>query len=264
MISIADHKRKSETSFAQLITCDQPVSYQEGWSWQQQLHKARVAGTAPDSLLLLEHLAIYTAGRRTEHTHIRQAEIERLRTGIAIETVNRGGSITYHAPGQLIGYPIIMLRRYASGPKAYVRLLEETLIEILNLWGVEGYRVDESPGVWVRAQGGESKIASIGVRVDRGVTLHGFALNVDLDLTPFSLITPCGLSGCRMTSLAELYGTPVSVMAVAEQTANIFASLFNIAWIDPHKDTTINDKSDSFPPAVHEGGQESHAIPART
>lgn len=248
MTSITDRNLECETNFAQLVTFGHPISYQEGWSWQQQFHEARLTGAAPDSLLLLEHLATYTVGRRTHPDHIGRADDDWLRNGIAIETVNRGGSITYHAPGQLVGYPIIMLRRYASGPKSYVRLLEEMLIRLLDLWGIEGYRVDKSPGVWVRAQGGEAKIASIGIRIDRGVTLHGFALNVDLDLTPFSLITPCGLSGCRMTSIAELSGTPISVRRVAEQTADMFASLFNIAWIHPYKETTSVGESNLFVP----------------
>lgn len=155
--------------------------------------------------------------------------------------MNRGGSITYHGPGQLVGYPILMLSRFASGPRSYVWLLEEMLIRTLAHWEISGHRIDRAPGVWVRSScsGGEEKIASIGVRVDRGVTLHGFALNVDLDLTPFSLVAPCGLAGCRTTSMAECRQSPVSTRMVAEQIAKSFSTCFDIAWPDHPADTMM-------------------------
>lgn len=213
-----------------LIELSDPVPYQGAWALQQRLHAERLAGTRPDILLLLEHQPVYTMGRRTESAHIGLGETALRQRGATVQTVNRGGSITYHGPGQLVGYPILQLSRYAQGPKAYVRLLEDVLIGTLALWGVEGHRVDKNPGVWVRSDQGEAKIASIGIRIDRGITLHGFALNVDLDLTPFSHIMPCGLAECRTTSLAELRHTSVSVAQVAEQIAEIFSGLFKISW----------------------------------
>ncbi|WP_455388193.1 lipoyl(octanoyl) transferase LipB [Petrachloros mirabilis] len=213
-----------------LIELSNPIPYQEAWTLQQRLHAERLAGTRPDVLLLLEHQPVYTMGRRTASAHLGLGETALRRMGATVQAVNRGGSITYHGPGQLVGYPILQLSRYAQGPKAYVRLLEDVLIGTLALWGVEGHRVDKNPGVWVRSDQGDAKIASIGIRIDRGITLHGFALNVDLDLAPFSRIMPCGLAECRATSLAELCHTPVSVALVAEQIAEIFSDLFRISW----------------------------------
>lgn len=222
-----------------LLTFRDPIPYQEGWQIQQQLHAERVSGTRADTLLLLEHLPVYTVGRRTEPAHLGGGEATLRQTGATVHPVNRGGSITYHGPGQLVGYPIITLTQYASGPKEYVRLLEDVLIGTLTLWGIEGHRVSKAPGVWVRSDRGEEKIASIGVRIDQGVTLHGFALNVDLDLTPFSLIVPCGLAQCRITSIAELHQSPVPVGKVAAQVADIFSRLFNVEWT-AHSADSIN------------------------
>ena len=216
-----------------LIKISDPIPYPEAWALQQRLHTARLWGGSPDVLLLLEHRPVYTMGRRTESAHLGVGETALRQTGSMVQAVNRGGSITYHGPGQLVGYPILELSRYASGPKAYVRMLEEVLIGTLDLWGIEGYRVNKNPGVWVRCDRGEAKIASIGVRVDQGITLHGFALNVDLDLEPFSLITPCGIAQCQTTSLAELCHASVSLRLVAEQVAEVFSALFTISWTRP-------------------------------
>lgn len=216
-----------------LIMLSNPVPYQEAWTLQQRLHAERLACTRPDILLLLEHQPVYTMGRRTESAHLGLGETALRQMGATVQTVNRGGSITYHGPGQLVGYPILQLSRYAQGPRSYVRLLEDVLIGTLALWGIEGHRVDKNPGVWVRSDSGDAKIASIGIRIDRGITLHGFALNVDLDLAPFTRIMPCGLADCRTTSLAELCHTSVSVALVAEQIAEIFAGLFKVSWTHP-------------------------------
>lgn len=216
-----------------LVTYDSPVPYQESWILQQQFHAARVAGTGPDTLLLLEHPPVYTAGRRTEPAHLGGDETALRQTGAAIHRVNRGGSVTYHGPGQLVGYPIVRVAQYAAGPKEYVGLLEAVLLRTLARWGIEGHRVRNAPGVWVRSERGEAKIAAIGVRIDRGVALHGFALNVDLDLSPFSLIVPCGLERCRVTSMAELRRSSIPIGEVAEHVADSFSTLFGIVWASP-------------------------------
>ncbi len=216
-----------------LVRFPDPIFYPDAWALQQRLHAERLRGNHPDVLLLLEHQPVYTLGRRTQPAHLGKGEQALHRTGASIQPVNRGGSITYHGPGQLVGYPILQLSHYAAGPKAYVRLLENVLIDTLALWGIKGYRIDKNPGVWVQSDHGKSKIASIGVRVDQGITLHGFALNVDLDLAPFSHIVPCGLAQCRTTSLRELCHASVSFDLVTEQVAGIFSAAFNIAWINP-------------------------------
>jgi lipoyl(octanoyl) transferase len=225
-IPLAHHNPRPMT----LVRFQHPMPYMEGWALQQQLHAERLTGARMDSILLLEHQPVYTMGRRTESAHLGIGETALRLTGASVQPVNRGGSITYHGPGQLVGYPILQLAHYAPGPKTYVRMLEEVLIGTLACWGIEGHRIDKSPGVWVRDDQGEAKIASIGVRVDQGITLHGFALNVDLDLTPFSLITPCGLAQSRTTSLANLLQSEIPLDRVAEQVAERFSTVFNIAW----------------------------------
>jgi lipoate-protein ligase B len=142
-----------------------------------------------------------------------------------------------------VGYPILKLSHYCSGPKQYVRKLEEVLIQTLLRWGIEGYRLEKKPGVWVRWNQADAKIAAIGVRIDHGVTIHGFALNVDLDLSPFSHIMPCGLTQCHITSMAEVGQSALSSSVVAQQIAQEFARIFHIQWM-------------SLPPDIM--GQEHH------
>lgn len=245
MTALGDVHRKPGIRTARLISLTHPISYKDGWSLQQRLHADRLSGFAPDTLLLLEHLPVYTFGRRTDPAHFGQSTNTLLDTGAAIEPVNRGGSITFHGPGQLVGYPIIKLTQYVSGPRSYIHLLEDVLIQTLALWRIAGYRVDKCPGIWVRVNGGEAKIASIGVRVDRGVTLHGFAINVDLDLTPFSLIVPCGLSDARMISMADMLQSPVSINLVARHLADLFAARFDVTWLHHQNEVVTVHQSEA-------------------
>jgi lipoyl(octanoyl) transferase len=185
------------------------VPYEQAWERQRQLHAARVAGEGPDTLLLLEHPSVYTAGKRTE-PH------ERPFDGTPVIDVDRGGKITWHGPGQLVGYPIVALPDPID-VVAYVRRLEEALIEVCAGFGLTTGRVEGRSGVWVAAdepgQGfrPERKVAAIGVRVARGVTMHGFALNCDCDLTWFDRIVPCGITDATVTSLTAELGRPVTV-----------------------------------------------------
>lgn len=206
----------------------------------------------------LEHQPVYTLGRRTLPSHLREGEAVLRATGVAVEQVNRGGSVTYHGPGQLVGYPILRLSRVASGPKEYVWLLEETLRRTLACWGIESYRVDRKPGLFVTAAQEETKIAAIGVRVDRGVTLHGFALNVDLDLTPFGRIVPCGLEGRSTTSIAALRQSSVPIKLVAQQVAEQFGCLFKLFWQGRDRDLSASGTAESFtePPGNEESVRE--------
>lgn len=219
-----------------LVRFSKPTPYAEAWTLQKQLQEERIAERQGDMLLLLEHLPVYTIGRSTQPTHWDCGEEVLRRTGATLQSVDRGGSITYHGPGQVVGYPILKLSHYCSGPKQYVRKLEEVLIRTLSEWGIEGYRVEKKPGVWVRWNHADAKIAAIGVRIDHGVTIHGFALNVDLDLSPFSHIMPCGLAQCHITSMAEVRQSAISSSAVAQQVAQEFARAFNIHWmsLSPH------------------------------
>jgi lipoyl(octanoyl) transferase len=204
------------------------LEYQEAWQLQHSLVRARLEDRRPDTLVLLEHPPVYTIGRsgRTEHW----GDEARLRaSGIPICHVERGGSITYHGPGQIVGYPILQLGDYCAGPKIYMRLLEEVLIRTLADWGIAATRRDRLTGVWAE-HGGPAKIGAMGVRIVRGITLHGFALNVSTDLAPFERIAPCGLTDCHVTSMAELLGIPPVFNDVRHHVATQFAEVFGVAW----------------------------------
>jgi len=226
-----------------LVWFSQPIPYAEALILQKHLQKERIAERQGDVLLLLEHSPVYTLGRTTQPAHWGCGGEVLRRTGASLQSVDRGGSITYHGPGQVVGYPILKLSHYCSGPKQYIRKLEEVLIHTLLRWGIEGYRYEKKPGVWVHQNHADAKIAAIGVRIDHGVTIHGFALNVDLDLSPFSYIMPCGLTQCHITSMAEVRQSAVSSSVVAQQMAQEFARIFNIQWT-------------SLPPDIM--GQEHH------
>ena len=186
------------------------VPYEEAWAHQRELHARRVAGEAPDTLLLLEHPPVYTAGKRTE-PH------ERPFDGTPVIDVDRGGKITWHGPGQLVGYPIVALRE-PMDVVAYVRRLEEALIEVCAGFGLTASQVEGRSGVWVAADAGrpERKVAAIGVRVARGVTMHGFALNCDPDMTAFANMIPCGIPDAGVTSLSAELGRDIPVTEAIE------------------------------------------------
>jgi lipoyl(octanoyl) transferase len=182
------------------------VPYEQAWARQREVHERRVAGTGPDTLLLLEHPPVYTAGKRT-------LPHERPFDGTPVIDVDRGGKITWHGPGQLVGDPIVALPDPVD-VVAHVRRLEVALIEVCAGFGLATEQVEGRSGVWVRAddRGPDRKIAAIGVRVARGVTMHGFALNCDPDMSAFSNMVPCGIVDAGATSLtAELgLGVPVA------------------------------------------------------
>ncbi|MFY9921715.1 MAG: lipoyl(octanoyl) transferase LipB [Mycobacterium sp.] len=186
------------------------VDYQDAWAMQRELADARVAG-GPDTLLLLEHPSVYTAGRRT-------LPEERPVDGTAVIDTDRGGKITWHGPGQLVGYPIIGLAEPLDVVN-FVRRLEESLIHVCAEFGLETGRVAGRSGVWVSADqtGPARKVAAIGVRVSRATTLHGFALNCDCDLRAFSAIVPCGIADAGVTSLTAELGRHVGVDDVVER-----------------------------------------------
>jgi len=213
-----------------LVRFSQPIPYDEAWAIQKKLQEERIAERQGDVLLLLEHSPVFTLGRMTQPAHWSLGGEVLRRTGATLQSVDRGGSITYHGPGQVLGYPILKLSHYCSGPKQYVWKLEEVLIHTLLRWGIEGYRLEKKPGVWVRWNQADAKIAAIGVRIDHGVTIHGFSLNVDLDLSPFSHIMPCGLAQCPITSMAEVKKSALSSAVVAQEIAREFTRTFNIQW----------------------------------
>ncbi len=177
------------------------VGYEPAWDWQRRLHAGRVAGEIPDTVLLLEHDPVYTAGRRTEPW-------ERPVDATPVIDVDRGGRITWHGPGQLTGYPIVALPDPVD-VVAYVRRLETALIEVCAAFDVPTRQVEGRSGVWTAD--GNRKVAAIGIRVSRGVTMHGFALNCDCDLAAFAAIVPCGITDAGVTSLSAEAGRHVTV-----------------------------------------------------
>lgn len=191
-----------------------PVPYTEGWDLQRRVHADVVAGRRPDTLILLEHEAVYTAGKRTE-AH------ERPTDGTPVIDVDRGGKITWHGPGQLVGYPIVRLDEPID-VVAHVRRLERVLIEVLRPFGVDGHQVEGRSGVWVRRPLSEDKVAAIGVRVQQGVTMHGFAINGDNPLGPFRGIIPCGITDAGVTTVSEVSGTVVGPADLVDAVSTAF------------------------------------------
>jgi lipoyl(octanoyl) transferase len=184
------------------------VGYDDAWARQRDLHERRVTGEVPDTVLLLEHDAVYTAGRRTEVW-------ERPSDGTPVIDVDRGGKITWHGPGQLTGYPIVALPEPID-VIGHVRRLEDAMMAVCESLGVVTVRIDGRSGAWVPAdsRGPDRKVAAIGVRVARGVTMHGFALNCDCDLGAFDRIVPCGITDAGVTSLSKELGRDVTVAEV--------------------------------------------------
>jgi lipoate-protein ligase B len=202
----------SKTLLLDLLTRE----YKETWDLQRRLVEMRARAQIPDLLLLVEHPHVITMGRSAKPENI-------LHKKFPIYEVERGGDVTYHGYGQLVGYPIMDLTQRGKDIRGYVRALEATLIETLDHFRISAQRIEGRTGVWV---GGQKKIASIGVAVRSWVTFHGFALNVSTDLSCFSIINPCGYDSGVMTSMVEQLGREVSVSEVKEPLANAFEHVF--------------------------------------
>jgi lipoyl(octanoyl) transferase len=194
------------------------IPYLDAVKLQSRLRERRQAGEIPDTLLLLEHPPVYTKGRRTEKGDLPMGEEWYLGQGIEVHETTRGGRVTYHGPGQIVGYPIMAI----GDVIAYLRTMESAMIAALADEGVEARIREGLTGVWV----GERKIGSIGVHVSRGVTMHGFAINVDGDLQPWEWIVPCGIDGVRMTSLGLETGRTGGMPCFRKRVAWRFAEAF--------------------------------------
>ena len=199
------------------------LGYRQAVSLQERL-RAGVRAGGPEHLLLLEHEHVYTLGRSAERTDVRAGAVWLAARGVEVEESDRGGQVTYHGPGQLVGYPIVDLNPDRCDVRRYVRDLQEVLVGTLAELGVaaEGRGKQTEIGVWV----GEEKIASIGVHLSRWITTHGFALNLSTDLSYFGGIVPCGLDGVRMTSVERLTGRRIEPAEVADLCAGHFAAVF--------------------------------------
>ena len=188
------------------------VSYSDGYQKQLSLHAEVVSGQREDTVLLLEHSSVYTAGKRTEMHELP-------RDGSEFVETNRGGKITWHGPGQLVGYPIMRLPQPIDVVN-YVRFLEQTLIDVIAQFGITGQRVAGRTGVWVEDKGDLVKVAAIGIRVSEKVTMHGFALNCNNSLEPYEHIIACGIDDARSSTLSELASkeiTPIEAATLVEQ-----------------------------------------------
>jgi lipoyl(octanoyl) transferase len=204
------------------------VEYGAGLELQAKLVEERRAGLIGDTVLLLQHPPVITLGVRTrgKQTNIVASKATLEAEGVSVFETGRGGDITYHGPGQLVGYPILDLRPDRCDVHAYVRDLEEVLILTLAEFGIEGRRVKGLTGVWTGAAGREEKIAAIGVRISRWITSHGFALNVDTNLRHFQLIVPCGIADRGVTSIARVLGREVGMAEVEIAVERAFDKVF--------------------------------------
>jgi lipoyl(octanoyl) transferase len=184
------------------------VDYETAWQTQRQVHSEVASGKRPETVLLLEHTSVFTAGKRTE-------DYERPNDGTPVIDVDRGGKITWHGPGQLVGYPIMRLPEPID-VVGYVRWLEQVLIETISEFGVTGQRVQGRSGVWVDVNGDFEKVAAIGIRVAERTTMHGFALNCNNSLQPYDTIVACGIADAKTTTLQKLTGLDISAAMAAE------------------------------------------------
>lgn len=182
------------------------IDYGNAWELQKSTHEQVVSGAINNTLLLLEHTSVYTAGRRTEIS-------DRPIDATPVINVDRGGKITWHGPGQVVGYPIIKLKN-STDVVGFVRELETALISVCEEFGIEAKRYCERSGVWIRDGKGDRKIAAIGLRVAKGVTMHGFALNIDPDLSAYKKIVPCGIADAKVTSMAVELNRSINIQEV--------------------------------------------------
>ena len=207
------------------------VPYADALVLQHRIVEARKRGSLNDVLLLLEHQPVFTLGRNARESNILASRETLQRNGIDVFRVERGGDVTYHGPGQLVGYPILNLHQFRLDVGWFVRSLEETLIRTLADFGLRGKRIEKLVGVWLDTPTGDAKLVQIGARIEQWITYHGFALNVDPNLAHFDLIVPCGISDKAVTSLVRVLNQPIEMRAVRERVAARFAETFDVELI---------------------------------
>ena len=212
-----------------LVRPDRPVPYGEAYAWMHDMAERRARGEVPDTLILLEHPPVYTAGRRSDPTHLLWTRQQMESVGAELHHVDRGGSVTFHGPGQLVGYPIVDL---GSRPDVieHLRKLEEVVIRSAREVGVDLHRDDQRTGAWA----GDRKVCAIGVKVTHArVTLHGFAVNCEVNVKWFDAIVPCGLADRGVASLTALAGRRITVQEMAPLVANQFQEIFDVELAPP-------------------------------
>jgi lipoyl(octanoyl) transferase len=238
------------------------VAYGRAREAQKALEAARHAGAIPDVLLLLEHPPVYTKGRRAEAAELPMGEGWYRMHGIEVAETDRGGRVTYHGPGQLVAYPIVSLKPYGDDVHGYVRRMEKTMIAALGEWRVEAQTIDGLTGVWTEGDpppsGEARKIGSIGIHVNRGITTHGLAINVNNDLQPFEWIVPCGIEAVRMTSLARELGAEQDLDAFATTVAQRFGDTYERRSVE----TSLDDLLARVPAAIDAFGRPGATEPS--
>lgn len=201
------------------------VPYEEAFELQKRLVQMRSQNVINDILILLEHPPVFTVTRKATLDNILASPEELKEKGISVCKTNRGGDITYHGPGQLVGYPIMNLNDYGKDLHKYIRAVEEMIIKVLMDYGISAHREKVHPGVWV----GNEKIAAIGIAVKSSwTTMHGFAFNINPDLNHYSLIVPCGITDKGVTSLSKLLGKPISLQGVSDRLICYYQEVFNL------------------------------------
>ena len=198
------------------------MDYKPSWDFQKNFHQDVLSGKETDTLILVEHEPVYTLGKNANKEHL----LDKSNSKVKVYNVERGGDITFHGPGQLVGYPILNLNNFKKNISWFMRTLENILIECLNTYNIDAYQKKGLTGVWVN----DEKIGAQGVKISRWVTMHGFSLNINTDLSFFDMIVPCGIANCKVTSMEKLLGAPQNMQDVKFNIAKAFDK--NIHLID--------------------------------
>jgi lipoyl(octanoyl) transferase len=206
------------------------TSYRQAWELQREIFRGVIAGEEEDTLILVQHLHVYTFGRGADMGNFLLSDEKLHEIGAEKFEIERGGDVTYHGPGQLVGYPILNLAHFKEDLGWYLRAIEDTIIQVLATYDVEGFRIPGRTGVWVGNAGGEEKICAIGVHASRWCTMHGFAFNVNTDLSYFEHIIPCGISDRGVTSLGKLLRKTIPMDEIMERYVEAFETVFSVKF----------------------------------
>jgi lipoyl(octanoyl) transferase len=202
--------------------------YQQAWDLQREIFRGVIAGEEEDTLILVEHPHVYTFGRGADMGNFLLSDAKLHEIGAEKFEIERGGDVTYHGPGQLVGYPILNLAHFKEDLGWYLRALEDTIIKVLATYDIEGFRISGRTGVWTGSAGNEEKICAIGVHASRWCTMHGFAFNVNTDLSYFEYIIPCGISDRGVTSLEKILGRRIPMDEVISRYVEAFEAVFHV------------------------------------
>jgi lipoyl(octanoyl) transferase len=209
-----------------------PVTrYSEVWDLQHEIFNKLLAGEDADTLIICEHFPVFTLGRVTDEVNILFSDEQLVKIGAEKFSIERGGDVTFHGPGQIVGYPLLNLSRFKEDLGWYLRSLEEVIIKTLATYDIEAFRIPGRTGVWVGSSGNEEKICAIGIKASRWCTMHGFAFNINTDLSYFNYIVPCGIGDRNVTSLSKVLGRAVEMEEVKERLSNNFEVVFQVALL---------------------------------